>query len=167
LRILGIDPGLSRMGYGVIEVSKAPPIYVASGTITSRTSDPITERIGSHYIKLQAIIETHNISMLSMEKIFVKLNPATALKLGYVRGIVLLLASQFKLKCHEYAAREIKNGITGYGAAGKEQVQKMVCMTLNIPEMKYSDESDALAIALYYAQQHRFRSAVSKAEMRG
>ncbi|MFH1727482.1 MAG: crossover junction endodeoxyribonuclease RuvC [Pseudomonadota bacterium] len=159
--ILGIDPGLNRLGYGIIKKENSNLIHISHGCITSSAKETMSDRIKHIYIELEKIIEKFKPNSISLEKVFVKINPNTALKLGYVRGLLYLLSSQNHIPLAEYSAKEVKKGITGYGQAEKEQVMMMVKNLLNISDIKYLDESDALGLAIYHANIEGFTQRIS------
>jgi crossover junction endodeoxyribonuclease RuvC len=126
----------------------------------------MTERQAAHYHQLEQIILKHLPAAISLEKIFVHLNPSSAIKLGYVRGLVYLLAGLNSIPLFEYAAKEVKAGTTGYGGADKSQVLQMICREFPTIKIRYDDESDALALALYHARSQNLAAAIAQAENR-
>ncbi|WP_447957985.1 crossover junction endodeoxyribonuclease RuvC [Vreelandella sp. EE7] len=149
-RILGIDPGSRITGYGVIELVNAKPHYVASGCI--RTADgALEQRLAQIYAGLAEVVGLHRPTEVSVERVFMAKNPDSALKLGQARGAALVCMANHGLEIAEYAARQIKQAVTGQGGADKAQVQHMVTAILNLSATPQADAADALAIALSHA----------------
>ncbi|UYF98354.1 MULTISPECIES: crossover junction endodeoxyribonuclease RuvC [unclassified Halomonas] len=149
-RILGIDPGSRITGYGVIELVNARPVYVASGCI--RTADgALEQRLAQIYAGLAEVVGLHRPTEVSVERVFMAKNPDSALKLGQARGVALVCMANHGLNIAEYAARQIKQAVTGQGGADKSQVQHMVTAILNLSATPQADAADALAIALSHA----------------
>ncbi|MFB9867882.1 crossover junction endodeoxyribonuclease RuvC [Vreelandella sulfidaeris] len=149
-RILGIDPGSRVTGYGVIDVMGANISYVASGCI--RTADgALEQRLAQIYAGLSEIVGLHRPNAVAIERVFMAKNPDSALKLGQARGAALVCMANHGLSLAEYAARQIKQSVTGQGGADKAQVQHMVTAVLNLSATPQADAADALAIALTHA----------------
>ncbi|MFG6666547.1 crossover junction endodeoxyribonuclease RuvC [Halomonas sp. HNIBRBA4712] len=149
-RILGIDPGSRITGYGVIELVNAKPRYVASGCI--RTADgALEQRLAQIYAGLAEVVGLHRPTEVSVERVFMAKNADSALKLGQARGVALVCMANHGLGIAEYAARQIKQAVTGQGGADKAQVQHMVTAILNLSATPQADAADALAIALSHA----------------
>jgi crossover junction endodeoxyribonuclease RuvC len=146
-RILGIDPGSKRTGYGIVELSGHALRAVAWGVIRNDTTDSFPDRLQRIHEGLSEVIRLHKPAEASVEKVFLAKNAASALKLGQARGAAILTCRLHGLSVHEYSAREVKAATTGYGAAPKGQVGAMVRRLLGIHEPLPSDASDALAMA--------------------
>lgn len=152
-RILGIDPGTGRLGFGVIELSSKSAKLVDAGVITTDKNYTDSERLKIIYDDLTGIIEATNPSIISVEKLFFAKNVTTAMTVSQARGVVLLLAELNKLTLYEYTPLQIKQALTGYGRAEKYQVQNMVKMILNLSEIPKPDDcADALAAAIVCAK---------------
>ena len=145
--ILGLDPGSRRTGYGLIQFSNGSLQYIASGCIKLPNVDFAT-RLHKLYDAVNQIISTYKPEYFAIEQVFVKNNPATALKLGQARGVLLLAAAKTAKQIFEYSPREIKMAVVGYGGAQKEQVQIMVKSILKLSACPQEDAADALAIAI-------------------
>jgi len=146
-RILGIDPGSRLTGYGVVDVLRGKSIYVASGCIrTTQANYPA--RLGEIYEGIAALIQEHAPDAVAIEQIFMARNANSALKLGQARGAALAAVVMEGLPVAEYAARRVKQAVTGTGAATKFQVQHMVCRLLQLKRRPSADAADALAIAI-------------------
>ncbi|HDZ46810.1 hypothetical protein LCGC14_0120870 [marine sediment metagenome] len=150
VRILGIDPGSRVTGYGVIDVIGVKPCYVASGCI--RTADgALEQRLAQIYAGLSEVVGLHRPTSVAIERVFMAKNPDSALKLGQARGAALVCMANHGLSLSEYAARQIKQAVTGQGGADKAQVQHMVTAILQLSATPQADAADALAIALTHA----------------
>lgn len=161
MKILGIDPGSIRCGYGMIELLKTQPVYVASGTISPSAAKPLHERLRYIYEKLSAIIQEKRPDHIVIEKMFYAKSVRAAMSLGYARGVALLAAASADIPLTECSALEVKKSVVGYGRAEKQQVQKMVGLLLNLKGDLPPDSADALALALCYANAIKFRKAVT------
>ncbi len=148
--ILGIDPGSRTTGYGVIAVEKRKNYYLASGCIRLHSKDWL-EKCHTLYDALQGIIQTHQPTEAAIERIFMHINPASALKLGQARGAAITALAYHRVTLSEYTARQVKQAVVGYGAAQKRQVQQMVQVLLALSGMPQVDASDALAVALCHS----------------
>ena len=146
-RILGIDPGSQRTGYGIIDVRGNQLSPVAWGVIQTKTSDAFPDRLYQIHARLAEVILLHKPTEAVVENVFLAKNAASALKLGHARGAAIVICRAHGVPVYEYSAKEIKAAATGYGAAPKEQVEGMVCRLLGIREAIPQDASDALAMA--------------------
>ncbi|ETD72880.1 Holliday junction resolvase [Pelistega indica] len=151
MRILGIDPGLRKTGYGVIDVQQAHIYYVASGTIAIPTDLPLHHRLKHIMDHIREVIEHYKPHESSLEKVFVNTNPETTLLLGQARGAAMCALADTGLDVAEYTALQIKKAVVGRGHARKEQVQIMVQHLLNLNAMPEPDSADALACAITHA----------------
>jgi len=147
--VIGIDPGLARMGYGVIRVDRNGPVPVTYGCIETKSTQPVPERLLTIYHAVDSLLEEHRPLALSLEKLFFTKNITSAMSVSEVRGIVLLAAAQRNVPVAEYTPNQVKQAITGSGRADKVQVQLMITRLLGLPEIpKPDDTADALSIAL-------------------
>lgn len=155
VRILGIDPGLRRTGWGVI-VSEGPRLrFVASGAVTPPARASLAERLAALSDALDAVITDQRPDEAAVEETFVNSDPRSALKLGQARGVCLVAPARANLPVAEYAANTIKKSVVGAGHAGKVQVQTMVAHLLPGSRAETADAADALAIALCHAFHRR------------
>jgi crossover junction endodeoxyribonuclease RuvC len=155
-RVLGIDPGSVRTGYGIIEIRGGGQfICVTHGHIPTRGND-MGQRLLQIYQALLSVIQTHHPHEAAIEQVFMNQNPQTALKLGQARGVALAATANYALPLTEYSARKIKQSVVGYGAAAKTQVQHMIKMQLKMLESPQADAADALAIALCHCYHRQF-----------
>ena len=150
VRILGIDPGLNYTGYGLIDYVPGSFKLVASGVITPPKTE-LAERLGHIYSELSLLIEKYDPAVSSIEKTFLNTNAQSSMLLSHARGAAMAAAATHKLTCKEFSTREIKKSVTGYGAAEKVQIQEMVKRHLKLETELQSDEADALATAICYA----------------
>jgi len=149
MRILGIDPGIGRTGWGVISIAKGKPTVEAFGCIETPKEHVLEERLESLYAAIQSIISEHKPDTMGIEELFFNTNVSTALIVGQARGVVLLAAAQHGLTIEAYTPLQVKMAVTGYGRADKKQVGSMVKTILKLTSVpKPDDTADALAIAL-------------------
>lgn len=165
MRVLGIDPGLRNLGWGVIEVSGARLTHVANGICHSEKGEEIGDlalRLCSLHAQLTEVLRTYAPDTAAVEHTFVNKDAVATLKLGQARGIALLVPAQFGLTVGEYAPNAVKKCVVGVGHAAKVQVDHMV--RLQFPGVKIAgpDAADALAIAICHA--HHSQSAGRLAE---
>ena len=151
IRILGLDPGLSAMGWGVIDVSGSRLAHVAHGVIVTKPALGLGVRLMHLHRELSAIIQSHGPVAIAVEQAFVARDPSAALKLGHARAVALLAGAQAGLEIAEYAPNHIKKCVVGAGHAGKEQVQFMVKRLLPACGVTQADAADALAAAITHA----------------
>lgn len=148
--VLGIDPGSRLTGYGVIDLSVGKPRYVASGCIRIKADD-LAQKLAQVYAGVAELIAQHRPAEFAIEQVFMAKNADSALKLGQARGTAVVCAANHGLPVFEYAARQIKQAVTGTGAADKAQVQHMITAVLGLSAVPQADAADALAIALTHA----------------
>lgn len=160
VRIIGLDPGLRRTGWGVIETDGVRLSYVASGVITSTAEDDLAFRLRELYDGITAIIVTHRPREAAVEETFVNENPRSTLKLGQARGIALLVPALKGLAVSEYTPNLVKKSVVGAGHAEKHQIQAMIGFLLPRAKFDSADEADALAIAICHAN-HRASRALA------
>jgi crossover junction endodeoxyribonuclease RuvC len=151
LRILGIDPGSRKTGYGLIENTGNRIRHLASGCIQLNAKHPLSDRLSILSRELEQLIEEFRPDCGVVEKIFFAKNAQSALTLGHARGVILLKFSERYLPIHEYQALKIKQTVVGVGRADKDQVQHMVKILLNLQNKLQEDEADALAVAITHA----------------
>jgi crossover junction endodeoxyribonuclease RuvC len=150
-RFLGIDCGSSATGYGLIDSDGRASSLVASGVIRPRPQHPFADRLRHISDGLRELIQKHSPSEVAVEGVFHAVNARSALQLGHVRGVALLVAAEAGLAVHEYSPLQIKSSVVGYGRAEKAQVQQMVAMMLKLGKKPPEDAADALAVALCHA----------------
>jgi crossover junction endodeoxyribonuclease RuvC len=148
--ILGIDPGSRITGYGVIQQKGSKCIYIASGCIRTK-GDMLAPKLDMIFNGISEIIKQYQPTEFGIEQVFMAKNPDSALKLGQARGAAIVAATQADLYVCEYSARQIKQAVSGSGAASKEQVQQMVMQILNLSGRPQADAADGLAVAICHA----------------
>lgn len=149
--ILGIDPGLQKTGWGIIEKNGSRLSFLGSGLIKTNPAAPMSRRLADLHEGLCDIIKKWNPDTTAIEETFVNKNPASALKLGQARGALLTIPALYGLECGEYSANKIKKSVVGAGHAAKEQVGMMVKTLLPTCGHITEDEADALAVAITHA----------------
>jgi crossover junction endodeoxyribonuclease RuvC len=154
IRILGIDPGSRRTGYGVIQSKGSAISCLAHGYIAANEEE-VSQRLWRIQQGLITVIQEFLPEEAAIEQVFVKQNPQTALKLGQARGVALAAVAGYALPLAEYSPRKIKQSVVGYGAAAKTQVQHMIKILLKMAEHPQADAADALAIALCHCYHRR------------
>jgi len=158
MKILGIDPGIARTGWGIVEAENAKLKTEHYGCIETFQTKSIEERLQILYEQLSAIIKEEKPNAMAIEELFFNTNAKTALVVGQARGVILLAAAQAKLSIAVYTPLQVKIAVTGYGRAEKSQVGQMVKTLLKLPSVpKPDDTADALAIALTHAFSHKMR----------
>jgi crossover junction endodeoxyribonuclease RuvC len=153
-RVLGLDPGSLRTGYGIVDCSARGESHVASGCIRAR-GDDLAQRLRDIHGAILRLIEEHAPHEVAIERVFMHRNPDSALKLGQARGAALAAAVTGRAVVYEYAPRAIKLAVVGTGAADKAQVAHMVRVLLKIAAPSSPDAADALGAALCHAQARR------------
>ncbi len=152
MKILGIDPGLQKTGWGVIELSGNSLQFVASGLIRTNAKQPLAQRLSILHNSIVAVVNQYNPDQAAIEETFVNKNPASALKLGQARGVLLCAPAVLGLEVAEYSANKVKKSVVGSGHAAKQQMGAMVQMLLPACGKDISeDEADALAVAITHA----------------
>tara|TARA_B100000686_G_C16652687_1_gene896439 strand:- start:36 stop:545 length:510 start_codon:yes stop_codon:yes gene_type:complete len=147
-RVIGLDPGLRRTGWGVIEVEGSSLAFLASGTVGTDNMLPLASRLSQIFEGLLKVISKFSPNTAAVEETFVNRNPKSTLKLGQARGVVLLAPAYSGVPVAEYSATVIKKSIVGAGHAHKDQVQAMIKVLLPRARPNTIDEADALAVAV-------------------
>lgn len=147
--VLGIDPGISRCGYGCVEATGRGGRAVAVGVLTTPPSDPMPQRLAQLASDLEALLAELRPDAVAVERLFFQVNASTAMAVGQASGLVLAFAARAGCDVAQYTPNEVKEAVAGYGAAPKAQVQKMVQALLGLTEPpRPADAADALALAL-------------------
>jgi crossover junction endodeoxyribonuclease RuvC len=158
MRILGIDPGYAIMGYGILDFNGNRFQTVDYGSIETEAHTPMPLRLRQLYDGLNEVIQRYQPEEASIEELFFNSNTTTAIKVGEARGVALLACEQNGLTVAEYTPLQIKQALVGYGRAEKKQVQNMVKVILNLPEVpKPDDTADAVAAAICHAHSRNNR----------
>ncbi len=155
IRIIGIDPGLRRTGWGVIACAGSRLSFVAAGTVTSTEHSDLAERLKQLHAGLSDAIARHSPGEAAVEATFVNRDAAATLKLGQARGIAMLVPAQAGLMVAEYAPNQVKKTVVGTGHGAKQQIRTMVSVLLPKAEYDSDDAADALAIAICHAHHRR------------
>ncbi len=150
MRIIGIDPGLVRTGWGIIDVSGNKLTHISHGVVKTDTKDDLAERLKHIFEELTKMMELWQPTSAAVEETFMNNNPASAIKLGQARGIAMVAPAKFGIMVSEYPANLIKKSVVGAGHAEKSQVQMMIRMLLAGVEAS-PDAADALAVAICHA----------------
>jgi crossover junction endodeoxyribonuclease RuvC len=162
--VLGIDPGLSRCGYGVVERRGPELVAAAGGVITTEATLDHPERLRLLAHELRAVVSEQRPDAVVVERVFFQTNVRTAMATGQAGGVALLVAAESGCPVTQYTANEVKMALVGYGAATKEQVQRMVAAVLHLPEPpRPPDVADALALAACHLTTQSLHRAVAAA----
>ncbi len=162
IRIIGIDPGLRNLGWGIVDSEGTRLSFVACGAIHSTAGEPLSERLRQLHDGLAAVLREHLPMEAAVEETFVNRDPQSALKLGQARGVALLTPALAGLPVAEYAANLIKKTIVGSGHAQKDQIAAMVRILLPRNDAKSADAADALAVAITHAQHRASRDLAAR-----
>ena len=155
--ILGVDPGVATVGYGVIEIKGNRLSYIGHGTIQTSSKKMLPARLLEIFNEMNRLITKHRPGLMGVEQLFFAKNVKTAMMVSQARGVILLAGEKQGVRVEEYTPLKVKSTLTGYGQADKSQIQKMVKALLGLPEIpKPDDAADALAIALTALQHHTF-----------
>ncbi|MFE3836288.1 crossover junction endodeoxyribonuclease RuvC [Pseudogemmobacter sonorensis] len=157
MRVIGIDPGLRNLGWGVIDVHGARISHVANGICHSDSGTDLARRLAALHAQLTEVFRLHAPEAAAVEHTFVNKDAVATLKLGQARGIALLVPAQFGLEVGEYAPNAVKKTVVGVGHAAKVQIDHMVRLHLPGARIAGADAADALAIAICHA--HHCQSA--------
>jgi crossover junction endodeoxyribonuclease RuvC len=158
MRILGIDPGSSVTGYGVVERRAGRLVHVAHGTLRPPRKVPLASRLDHLYRTVAEVIARHEPDCVAVEQVFVAASPRSALVLGQARGAILAAVAARGLPVNEYTPARIKRSVTGNGRASKRQVKFMVKRLLALDRLPVDDAADALAAAISHANAGRLDS---------
>ncbi len=152
MKILGIDPGTGRLGWGIVNHEKGIDTFVACGCFETKVNSELPDRLLKISDFLNELINIHKPDALSVEALFFEKNAKTAIDVAAARGVILLIGAQSKLPITQYTPLQVKSALTGYGKADKTQVEFMVGKILHLKEkIKPDDAADAVAIALTHA----------------
>lgn len=157
MRVIGIDPGLRNMGWGIIDVDGSRLTHVANGICKSDGTAPLAERLLALHRQLTDVFRTYSPEAAAVEQTFVNKDAVATLKLGQARGVALLVPAQAGLEVGEYLPNAVKKAVVGVGHADKRQIDHMVKLQLPGVKIAGADAADALAIAICHA--HHCQSA--------
>jgi len=161
--IVGIDPGFAITGFGVLKYSNNKFEVIDFGVISTLSSSPLPERLLILNRKLEELFEKYKPDCVSVEELFFSKNTKTAINVGHGRGVALLAAARSGIPVSEYTPLQVKQAVTGYGRADKQQMQQMVRILLNMREIpKPDDAADALAVAICHANSSKIAMLVTQ-----
>jgi len=159
MKILGVDPGLGRAGWAIINEDRGKTTAIEFGCIETKKTTKEADRIKFIYSEISRIIKEHSPEVLSIEKLFFNKNVSTALNVGQARGVIILAAANSGLIISEYTPLQVKMAVVGYGRADKNQIGQMVKSIFSLPSVPTPDDTaDALAIALTYAVSYKINN---------
>jgi crossover junction endodeoxyribonuclease RuvC len=160
--VLGIDPGMSRCGYGAVVAEGSRLSALACGVIRTPPGDPLPERLCALFAELEGLLAELRPAAVAVERVFFQNNVRTAMSVGQASGLALTVAARAGVAVAQYTPNEVKQAVAGYGAAGKAQVQAMVARLLHLAEApKPPDAADALALAICHLSAGPFREAAA------
>jgi len=168
--VLGIDPGLSRCGYGLVDRAEASGALTAraAGVIETAPGAPLPERLLTLHRELRALVGDLRPDVVAVERVFFQVNVKTAMSVGQASGLALVVAEDAGCEIAQYTANEVKQALVGYGAATKEQIKRMVAQVLGVPEVAGPpDVADALALAICHLSTVPLRRAIAAAGQSG
>ncbi|SHJ24258.1 Holliday junction endonuclease RuvC [Lutispora thermophila DSM 19022] len=157
LIIMGVDPGIAILGYGLLSMEGNRFCVISKGAITTESTMSMPDRLSYIYNELNLLLKKYNPDAYAIEELFFNKNIKTALTVGHARGVAILAASNNKVPIYEYTPLQVKQAIVGYGRADKKQMQQMVKMLLNLNEIpKPDDVADALAVAICHGNSSKY-----------
>lgn len=152
MRILGIDPGLALLGYGIIDTAGSRMTLVNAGCVVTTPDMTTPDRLCSIRSQLNQVIQLYRPDQIAFEELFFAKNITTAMNVSAARGVAVCTCAEYTNELYEYTPMQIKQAIVGYGKADKHQIQQMVKMTLNLPDIiRPDDAADAVAAAITHA----------------
>lgn len=161
--ILGIDPGIAIVGYGVVEYTGNRFRVISYGAITTEAGMKLSDRLRDIYESIHILVERFHPDAFAVEELFFNTNVKTAISVAHGRGVCVLAASVQNIPIHEYTPLQVKQAVCGYGRADKGQVQRMVTQLLNLESVpKPDDVADALAVAICHAHNARYQKLVQE-----
>jgi crossover junction endodeoxyribonuclease RuvC len=153
MRILGLDPGIATVGFGLLDSSRGKTAFLTCGTITTPAHTSLSSRLDQIYSDLQELIRAYHPDAMAIEELFFNTNITTGISVAQGRGVMLLCAYREGISVYEYTPLQVKQAVAGYGRADKRQVQEMVKRLLNLSAIpKPDDAADAVALALCHAR---------------
>ena len=167
MRFLGLDPGLQRTGWGVIEFDSGKLRHIADGVVKSNADLPMAERLRQLHEGVAEVVATYQPEEAAIEKVFVNRNPESTLKLGQARGAIMLAPAFSDVPVFEYSPNEIKKAVVGAGHAAKEQVDMMLGVLMKGCKPSGADAADALAVAVCHAHERSTGRKLMQALIKG
>lgn len=163
--VVGIDPGITNTGYGVVRRRAGRLVALDGGVIRTRAERPPEHRLADLFAGVEELLDRHNPDALALEAIYFGQNVRSAFAVGQARGVVLMAAGRRSIPCEDYTPQQVKGAVCGSGRAPKEQVTRMVQSLLALPEPPTPDHAaDALAVAICHANHAPLRSAALRAQ---
>jgi crossover junction endodeoxyribonuclease RuvC len=160
--VLGVDPGLSRCGFGGVVEEHGEQWARAAGVITSDPALPVPERLAALHREFDALVVELTPDVIAVERVFFQTNARTAMAVGQASGVALLVAAEHGCKVVEYTSNEVKLAVAGYGSADKAQIQQMVARLLRLATLpEPPDVADALALALCHLAARRYEGLIA------
>lgn len=161
---MGIDPGLTRMGYGIVDGSGSRLSWLSSGVLATPREGRTAQRLARLFDDLSALISDFRPEVIAVERVFFKLNARTAVPVIQASGVALVAAARSGVSVYEYSPAEVKDAVVGVGSATKDQVRFMVGRILSIPDAPVSpDAADALGLAICHLHSRRMREVAEGA----
>lgn len=163
MRVLGIDPGTATTGYGIVEETEVGLRAPAYGVVTTPAGWPLPQRLQTIYRELRRLVREWQPDAAAVEELYFNVNVRTAMSVGQARGVALLAMAEEGVTVAEYGPGEVKQALTGYGGAEKQQIQEMVRMLLGLPAPPRPDDAaDALAVAICHIHSARMRALTAE-----
>lgn len=160
--VLGIDPGLASTGYGIVAMRSGRLVALDGGVIQTRPATPTEVRLCEIAAHARELIAEHRPQAIAFEDLYFGQNIVSAFAVGHARGVLMLLAGEHGLPCFSYTPQQVKSAVCGRGAAGKDQVARMVAQLLALPDLPRPDHAaDALAVAICHCNSMPLRSALA------
>ncbi len=160
MRVLGIDPGLALTGYGLVEGNGSLTL-LEMGSITTPSTLPLPERLKILHRELSALLQRLRPDAVAVEELFFGKNIRTAIAVGQARGVAILAVAQAGIPLHEYTPLQVKEALTGYGRADKQQIQRMVCFLLGLSSPPQPDDvADAVAVAICHLHHSKLSALI-------
>lgn len=161
--MIGLDPGAANTGFGVVRTSGSRMVALDGGVIETQPDEASEDRLAQIYTSLCELLDWHEPKAMALEDLFFGRNVSSAVSVGQARGVALLAASRRGIPCFDYTPQAVKMGVCGSGAAGKDQVQRMVASLLGLPEPPTPDHTaDAFAVAICHAAGEGTRQATAQ-----
>ncbi|MDX6728325.1 MAG: crossover junction endodeoxyribonuclease RuvC [Baekduia sp.] len=152
MNVLGIDPGLANTGYGLVTRRGARFVALDGGVVTTRAGLPLEQRLTTIFVEIDELLERHRPDAVALEDLFFGQNARSAFAVGQARGVVMLAAGRRGVPCSSYTPQQVKQAVCGTGRAAKDQVARMVCAVLGLPDEPLPDHAtDALAVGVCHA----------------
>lgn len=163
LRVLGIDPGSLKTGFGVIDVAGSRNAYISSGVIRLPAGAPLPERLKIIFDSMLEVIDEYKPDEIAVEQVFMSKSAGSALKLGQARGAAIVAGTFRDIPIAEYEAKKVKQSVVGSGAADKQQMQQMVKTLLKLSDVPQEDAADALAVAMCHINSRSHMALIGEA----